>query len=102
MKTAIALALYLSAALAGVGVFGLFARRNIVFVLMSIELLFNAAVLALVALAASGLVALDGAAVALFFVGVGVSEVAVGLALAVALYRAGGTADITEFAGLRG
>jgi NADH-quinone oxidoreductase subunit K len=101
-RETILFALYLSAALAGVGVYGLFARRNIVFVVMSIELLFNAAILALVALTAAGLVGLNGIAAVLFFLAVGVSEVAVGFALAIAMLRTRRSADVTEFSELRG
>jgi NADH-quinone oxidoreductase subunit K len=94
----------LAAALFAIGAYGVVARRNLLVVLMSIEIMFNAANLALVAMArvhtaAGG----HGAHVfVLVVMAVAAAEVAVGLALALALFRRGRTVDTAVFRMLRG
>ena len=86
-------ALLLSAALFSIGIFGVLARRNLLIVLMSVELMLNGANLALVALArdivlAKGPQAAEGAhALVLFSMAVAAAEVAVGLSILIALFR---------------
>jgi NADH-quinone oxidoreductase subunit K len=80
------LVLILSAVLLAIGAAGVLARRNTLVMLMSAELMLNAANLNLIAFARqSGTVA--GQAFALLVMGFAAAEVAVGLALVVALYR---------------
>lgn len=91
----------LSAILFTVGVLGVLIRRNAVVVLMSVELMLNAATLALVSFARARL-DLGGQVVVLFVIAVAAAEVAVGLALLVALFRTKRTVDIDEISTLRG
>jgi len=78
--------LALGAVLFGIGMFGVLTRRNIIGILMSIEIMFNAANLAFVAYArAWG--NLDGQIVVFFIIIVAAAEVTVGLAIAVLLAR---------------
>ncbi len=82
--------LVLAAILFAIGVAGFLTRRNLIVVLMSIELMLSAANLSLVAGArmhsASGL-DLQGVVLAVFIIAVAAVEAAVGLALIIALYR---------------
>lgn len=80
--------LILSALLFAVGIVGIIARRNILGVLMSIELLFNAASLNLVAFNRylhPG--QLWGQAVSLFVITLAAAEAVVGLSLVLTIYR---------------
>ena len=78
--------LLLSFLLFSVGVAGVLIRRNVLIILMCVELMLNAANLNLVAFARhSGTV--GGQAFALLVMGLAAAEVAIGLALVVALYR---------------
>ncbi len=80
--------LLLGAALFLIGVFGALTRRNIIGILMSIELMFNAANINLAAfnhfLHPEGVL---GMTTALFIITVAAAEVVVGLALVLAIYR---------------
>jgi NADH:ubiquinone oxidoreductase subunit K len=72
--------LLVAAAVFAIGLFGVLARRHAIGVLLSIELMFNAVNLAVVALAWSrGLLA--GVVLVLFGIAITVAEIAVGLAL---------------------
>ena len=80
--------LAVSGLLFSIGLFGALTRRNIIGILMGIELMFNAANLNLVAfnrfLAPSGVA---GNVVTLFTMAVAAAEIVVGLALIMAIYR---------------
>ena len=85
-------ALTISAALFAIGVFGVLARRNLLIVLMSVELMLNGANLALVALSrdlapVDVTAAESGQALVLFSMAVAAAEVAVGLSILIALFR---------------
>ncbi len=78
--------LVLSLILFGIGTFGVLARRNVLLILLSLEILFNAANLAFVAFSrVHG--NLDGQVVVLFVMAVAASEVTVALAITVLLFR---------------
>jgi NADH-quinone oxidoreductase subunit K len=79
-------ALMLAGILFALGTAGLLARRNLIFVLMSIEVMLNAAGLAFVAAGARWGQA-DGQVVFLFILAVAAAEVSVGLALVLLIYR---------------
>ena len=84
--------LIVSAILFAIGAFGVIARRNIVIILLSIELMLNAANLSFVAFShAHG--DLGGQVISLFVIAIAASEVAIGLAIAVLLFRNRGTLD---------
>ena len=93
--------LFLSFLLFSVGVAGVLIRRNVLIILMCVELMLNAANLNLVAFARhSGTVA--GQAFALLVMGLAAAEVAVGLALVVALYRKKDTIQVDQINLLKG
>ncbi len=76
----------LSAVLFLIGAIGVLVRRNVLVIFMCIELMLNAANLALVAFGA-GQRSMDGQVLALLVMAVAAAEVAVGLALIVAIFR---------------
>ncbi len=76
----------LSAVLFSIGVVGVVIRRNPLVIFMSIELMLNAANLALVAFG-QRLGNLDGQAIVFFVMAVAAAEVAVGLAIIVTIFR---------------
>ena len=98
--------LIVSAVLFTIGLGGVILRRNLIVILMSLELMLNAANLSLVAFSRFR-VGMDGlpdynAQVFVFFViTVAAAEVAVGLALLVALYRARQTTDVGDITSLK-
>mgnify|MGYP001573684645 CR=1 FL=1 len=95
--------LFLSALLFLIGMFGALTRRNIIGILMSIELMFNAANINLVAF--NHFLHPDkvmGQAVALFTVASAAAEVVVGLALVMAIYRHKDTVYVEEYTLLKG
>ncbi|NNJ10233.1 NADH-quinone oxidoreductase subunit NuoK [Chloroflexales bacterium ZM16-3] len=91
----------LSAALFTMGVLGVLIRRNAMVVFMSVELMLNAANLALVAFARQRLT-VEGQVIVFFVITVAAAEVAVGLAVLVAIFRSKGTADVDEVSTLKG
>lgn len=93
--------LVLAAILFVLGLAGVLARRNLVFVLMSVEIMLNAAGLAFVAAGARWQQA-DGQVMFLFILTMAAAEVAVGLALVLALYRRLLTVDADAAGRMRG
>lgn len=83
--------LILAGILFSIGVVGFFVRRNLIVVLMSIELILNAANLTFIAGSrmhtTPEALNLDGPVFAVFVIMVAAVEAAVGLALVIALYR---------------
>ena len=89
--------LLVSGALFSIGLLGVIARRNLLIIYMSLELMLNAANVALVAMSRfNG--NLDGQVMVFFIITVAAAEVSVGLALIVALYRKRQTADVADLA----
>ena len=87
--------LVVSALLFCLGLLGVIVRRNLLVIYMSLELMLNAANLALVAFSRfNG--RLNGQVLFFFIITVAAAEVAVGLALIVALYRKRQTAHVEE------
>jgi NADH-quinone oxidoreductase subunit K len=78
--------LVLSAVLFAIGSAGIFLRRNLITILLSIEIMLNAANLAFVAFGRHH-GSVDGQIIVLFVITVAASEAAVGLALVIALFR---------------
>ncbi len=92
--------LYLACALFVIGLLGVVLRRNVLIVLMSIELMLNAANIALVAFSRfHG--NLDGQVLAMFTIAVAAAEAAVGLAIVVSLFRSRTGTDIDDLSMLR-
>jgi NADH-quinone oxidoreductase subunit K len=77
------------------GLFGVIIRRNVLVIYMCLELMLNAANLALVAFSRFNN-NLDGQMLVFFTITVAAAEVAVGLALIVALYRKRQTAHVED------
>ena len=91
--------LFVSALLFAIGLLGVILRRNLLTIYMCLELMLNAANLALVAMSRfNG--NLDGQILVFFIITVAAAEVAVGLALIVALYRKRRTAHVEDLASL--
>ena len=87
--------LVVSALLFCLGLLGVILRRNLLVIYMSLELMLNAANLALVAFSRfNG--HLDGQVMVFFIITVAAAEVSVGLALIVALYRKRQTAHVED------
>ena len=87
--------LVVSAILFALGLMGVLVRRNLLVIYMSLELMLNAANLALVAFSAFNH-NLDGQVFVFFIITVAAAEVTVGLALIVALYRKRQTAHVED------
>ena len=89
--------LMVSGALFAIGLLGVIVRRNLLILYMSLELMLNAANAALVAMSRfNG--NLDGQVMVFFIITVAAAEVAVGLALIVALYRKRQTTEVADLA----
>jgi NADH-quinone oxidoreductase subunit K len=93
--------LALSAMLFILGVIGVLLRRNVIVVFMSLELMFNAANMAFVAFAAF-YSNLTGQLMVFFIMIVAAAEVAIGLALLVAIFRAKHSVDVDQMSALKG
>ena len=92
--------LVVSALLFCLGLLGVVVRRNLLVIYMSLELMLNAANLALVAFSRfNG--HLNGQVMVFFIITVAAAEVAVGLALIVALYRKRQTAHVEDLTTLK-
>ena len=87
--------LAISFLLFALGLFGVIIRRNVLVIYMSLELMLNAANLALVAFSRFNN-NLDGQVFVFFTITVAAAEVAVGLALIVALYRKKQSAHVED------
>ncbi len=89
-----------------IGFAGVMVRRNLIIILMSLELMLNAANLSLVAFSrfrvtSIGLPDYNAQVFVFFIITVAAAEVAVGLAILVALYRARQTTDVNDISSLR-
>ena len=98
--------LVVSAFLFAIGFAGVMLRRNLIVILMSLELMLNAANLSLVAFSrfrvgANGLPDYKAQVFVFFVITVAAAEMAVGLALFVALYRARQTTDVKDISSLK-
>ncbi len=91
----------LSAILFTIGVTGVLIRRNALIIFMSIELMLNAANLALVAFN-SVLNSFSGQIIVFFVIAVAAAEVAVGLALIVEIFRSKKSIDVDQMSSLKG
>jgi len=84
--------LILAATLFSIGLTGVLIRRNIIFILMSVEIMLNAAGLAFVAGGARW-GSPDGQVMFIFILAVAAAEVSVGLALVLLMFRKFGSLD---------
>ena len=95
MSVPISYYLLLSAILFTIGVAGVLTRRNVIVIFMCIELMLNAVNLTFVAFARQ-LGQGDGQVFVFFVMAVAAAEVAVGLAIIIALFRNRETVDVGE------
>ncbi|MFC2055271.1 NADH-quinone oxidoreductase subunit NuoK [Chloroflexota bacterium] len=91
----------LSAILFTIGVLGVLIRRNAIIIFMSVELMLNSANLAFIAFARM-YQSLDGQVFVFFVMAVAAAEVAVGLALIVAIFRNKQSIDVDQINTLHG
>ena len=92
--------LLVSAILFAIGTAGVFLRRNVITVLLSIEIMLNAVNLSFIAFGRA-LGSVDGQIIMFFVVTVAAAEAAVGLALVIALFRHRETLNPDLFSSLK-
>ena len=93
--------LLLAATLFAVGLFGLLTRRDMLFMLMSLEVMLNASALAFV-VAGSRWASPDGQVMFILILTLAAAEASVGLALLIQLYRRFKTLDIDAASTMKG
>jgi NADH-quinone oxidoreductase subunit K len=98
--------LIVSGVLFAIGFAGVMLRRNLIIILMSLELMLNAANLSLVAFSrfrvqTTGMPDYNAQVFVFFVITVAAAEVAVGLAILVALFRARQTTDLKDISSLK-
>jgi NADH-quinone oxidoreductase subunit K len=93
--------LVLSAALFAIGAFGVLARRNLLIILMSVEVMLNGVNVALLAFARLH-ANTAGHVFVLMVMGVAAAEVSVGLAILIAVFRNRKTVDTGDLKSLQG
>ena len=97
--------LFVSGLLFTIGLAGVMLRRNIIIIFMCLELMLNAANLSLVAFSrfnlVNGLPNYNAQVLVFFIITVAAAEVAVGLALIVALYRKRQTAHVEDLTSMK-
>lgn len=93
--------LLLAAILFCIGLAGVIVRRNIIFILMSLEIMLNACGLAFI-MAGARWGAADGQIMFMLILAVAAAEVAVGLGLLLQVHRRFGSLDIDRASHLRG
>ncbi len=94
-------ALVLAGILFGLGLLGVLMRRNIIYILISVEVMLNAAGLAFIA-AGSRVAQADGQVMFIFILTLAAAEASVGLALIIQFYRAYRTLDSDAAKDMRG
>ncbi len=93
--------LLVAAALFCLGLCGVLMRRNLLFILMSIEIMMNAAALAFV-VAGSRWAQADGQVMYILVISLAAAEASIGLALLLMLYRRYHTLDVDVVSEMRG
>ncbi len=99
--------LFISGLLFAIGLAGVIIRKNIIVIFMCLELMLSAANLTLVAFSRfhtgdNGLPDYNGQVLVFFTITVAAAEVAVGLAIIVAFYRARQTVDVEDLTSMKG
>ena len=93
--------LILSSILFAIGLIGVLTRRNIVFVLMSLEIMLNASALAFI-VAGSRWGEADGQIMFIMILTLAAAEVAIGLGLIIQMFRQFKTIDINVLSDMKG
>ncbi|HDI86696.1 MAG TPA: NADH-quinone oxidoreductase subunit NuoK [Candidatus Korarchaeota archaeon] len=95
--------LSLSFVLAGIGLYGLITRRNLIRMLISVELMFNGALLTLLSLAStSAAYKPTGVVLALLAISLAAAEVGVVVSIAILMFRVKRSLDVFELTESRG
>lgn len=95
--------LLLSGVLFSIGLYGVLAKRNVVVILMCIEIMLNATNIALVAFSRYVVpLLLTGQVFAVFVIVVAAAEVAVGIAIVFVIYRKRQSVNINDFDLMKG
>ena len=106
MADSLATYLLVSAALFGVGLIGVLLRRNLVAMLIGVELMLSAVLINMVAFARFTAPTADGQSAGLvfglFIIGVAAAEAAVGLSIILAVHKARGSISVDDLEELRG
>ena len=93
--------LILSSTLFAIGLIGVLTRRNILFVLMSLEIMLNASALAFI-VAGSRWGEADGQIMFIMILTLAAAEVAIGLGLIIQMFRQFKTIDINVLSDMKG
>ena len=88
--------LIVSAILFALGIYGVVTRRNVIMVLMGIELILNSANINFIAFSRFGGMHIDGQVVAVFVIILAAAEVAVALAIVLNIYQRFNTVNVDE------
>ena len=91
----------LSAVVFSIGIFGFLARRNLIMIFMSIELMLNSVNISLVAFS-HYLQSIKGQILVFFVIAVAAAEAAIGLAILIAFYKNKPTLEVEEINLLKG
>jgi len=95
--------LFVSFVLAGIGLYGMLTRRNLIRMLISVELIFNGALLALLSLTSvSAAYKPTGVVLALLAISLASAEVGVVVSIAILMFRVKRSLDVFEIAESRG
>ena len=86
--------LAVSAVIFSIGIYGLISKRNIIRILLSVEVIFNAAMLALLTVASSSQKPEIGAVTAILALTISAAEVGVTVSIAVLLFNLRGELDV--------
>ncbi len=92
----------LSTILFAIGIFGVLSRRNAIAILLSLELIFNAVNINLVAFARFVAPIITGQVFAIFIITIAAAEVVVGLSIVLLIYRHASQIDVENFRMLKG
>ncbi len=93
--------LWLGSVVFAIGMFGFLTKRNVIIMLLSIELMLNGVNISLVALS-HYMQDLRGQILVFFIIVVAAAEAAIGLAIVIALFRNKATAHVDEITGMKG
>lgn len=91
----------LSALMFSIGIFGFLARRNLIIIFMSLELMLNSVNISLVAFS-HYLQSMRGQILVFFIITVAAAEAAIGLAILIAFYKNNPTIKVDEINLLKG
>jgi len=94
--------LSLSAAMFGIGLYGLISKRNMLRMLLSAEVNFNAAMLALLTLASSSSSPATGGVIALLAIGIAAADIGIMVSIAILMFQLKRRLDVYELRKFRG